>query len=333
MTDTIVQELGLKGPADLDGFDHSLGAAFAYGWSFFNRGTAGAAEGWQILSPVRGLSHGVPEINRLIHRQFRSRMLERAREKYRKIPALMGSEEIIYGDKVINVANHPRDKVYPLTGSAKYIANGEIGLVVGQYKTRKMKKMKGPPWLTQVEFSSQVGFTYDYSKRDFREESDPYLELAYALTVHKSQGSEFDMVICQPTAHRFAFSDSASLRVGQTRADSASLRFVPVMMSSHRGAPASPLTLGGVESSVSHGRRPLRESLDIRTLPPSRRPRPSRERQTGVTGRFPVRRAEPTFLADEMSAPADFLVNDAVSEERTSGRSDALSVRSYPGAS
>ena len=101
---------------------------------------------------------------------------------------------------------------------------------------------------------------------------------------------------CQPTAHRFVFSDSASLRVGQTRADSASLRLVPVMKSSHRGAPASPLTPSGVESSVSHGRRPLRESLDIRALPPSRRPRPSRERQTGVTGRFPVRRAEPTFL-------------------------------------
>ena len=128
---------------------------------------------------------------------------------------------------------------------------------------------------------------------------------------------------CQPTAHRFAFSDSASLRVGQTRADSASLRLVPVMKSSHRGAPASPLTPSGVESSVSHGRRPLRESLDIRALPPSRRPRPSRERQTGVTGRFPVRRAEPTFLADEMSAPADFQVNDAVTEERTSGRSNA----------
>ena len=132
---------------------------------------------------------------------------------------------------------------------------------------------------------------------------------------------------CQPTAHRFAFSDSASLRVGQARTDSASLRFVSVMMSSHHGAPDSPLTPGGVESSVSYDRRPLRESLNIRALPPSRRPRPSGERQTGVTGRFPERRAEPTFLADEMSAPADFQVNDAVSEERTSGRSDALSVR------
>ena len=133
--------------------------------------------------------------------------------------------------------------------------------------------------------------------------------------------------MCQPTAHRFAFSDSASLRFGQVRTDSASLRFVSGMMSSHRGAPDSPLTPGGVESSVSYGRRPLRESLNIRALPPSRRLRPSRERQTGVTGRFPVRRAGPTFLADEMSAPADFQVSDAVSEERTSGRSDALSVR------
>ena len=96
--------------------------------------------------------------------------------------------------------------------------------------------------------------------------------------------------------------------------DSASLRFVSVMMSSHRGAPDSPLTPGDVESSVSYGRRPLRESLDIRALPPGRQPRPSGERQTGVTGRFPERRAEPTFLADEMSAPADFQVNDAVSE-------------------
>ena len=141
--------------------------------------------------------------------------------------------------------------------------------------------------------------------------------------LRSASGNPIVFLYCQPTAHRFAFSDSAWLRVGQTRADSASLRLVPVMKSSHRGAPASPLTPSGVESSVSHGRRPLRESLDIRALPPSRRPRPSRERQTGVTGRFPVRRAEPTFLADEMSAPADFQVNDAVSEERTSGRSNA----------
>jgi len=190
--DTVVRELGLKGPDDLDGFDRSLGAVFGYGWSFFNRGNALAAESWQILSPVRGLSHGVPEINRLIHRHFRSRILERAREKYRKIPAPMGSEEITYGDKVINVVNHSRDRVYPAEKALKYIANGEIGLVIGQYKS---KNMKGLPWSIQIEFSSQVGVSYDFTKRDFSDDADAYLELAYALTVHKSQGSEFNLVI------------------------------------------------------------------------------------------------------------------------------------------
>jgi hypothetical protein len=104
----------------------------------------------------------------------------------------MGSEEITYGDKVINVVNHPRDRVYPADKALKYIANGEIGLVIGQYKS---KNMKGLPWSMQIEFSSQVGVSYDFTKRDFSEDAEAYLELAYALTVHKSQGSEFELVI------------------------------------------------------------------------------------------------------------------------------------------
>jgi hypothetical protein len=46
-----------------------------------------------------------------------------------------------------------------------------------------------------VEFSSQQGFTYDFYGSDFREEGEAALELAYALTVHKSQGSQFKLVI------------------------------------------------------------------------------------------------------------------------------------------
>jgi hypothetical protein len=58
---------------------------------------------------------------------------------------------------------------------------------------------KGLPdlrWKLEVEFSSQPGFKYDFiSRRDFAEEANPVLELAYGLTVHKSQGSEFGLVI------------------------------------------------------------------------------------------------------------------------------------------
>ena len=50
-------------------------------------------------------------------------------------------------------------------------------------------------WKLQVEFSSQPGFRYDFTSRDFGEESSPVLELVYALTVHKSQGSEFGTVV------------------------------------------------------------------------------------------------------------------------------------------
>ena len=50
-------------------------------------------------------------------------------------------------------------------------------------------------WKLEVEFSSQPGFKYGFTSRDFGEEGNAVLELAYALTVHKSQGSEFGTVI------------------------------------------------------------------------------------------------------------------------------------------
>jgi hypothetical protein len=55
--------------------------------------------------------------------------------------------------------------------------------------------MRGPPNIVKVEFSSQRGYTYDFYGSDFTEEGESTLELAYALTVHKAQGSQFKLVI------------------------------------------------------------------------------------------------------------------------------------------
>lgn len=200
LLDILVEELELKNVNDVETFDYSLGANLFGGLIYFRAGCAEKAESWQILSPVRAMTHGVAEVNRLVHKQFRSEMVQFARKRSyeRWIPKPMGSEEIVYGDKVMNLANHRRDKdrggslVYPREGAACYIANGEIGIVTGQ---RKSKKMNWVPNLLKVEFSSQKGFQYDFRPWEFGEEKPAPLELAYALTVHKAQGSEFSKVI------------------------------------------------------------------------------------------------------------------------------------------
>lgn len=201
----LVEELKLSGPADIAGFDARLGGEAWNQMRFFNPrrgdspGAAEAAEGWQVLSPVRSGAHGVPDLNRLIHRQFRQPMIDAARkERNRRFPKPMGAEEIVYDDKVINLVNtdpslwkNKHRKVYP-SKSDPYIANGEIGMTTGYFWKQGKPDFR---WKLEVEFSSQPGFKYDFTSRDFGEEGNPVLELAYALTVHKSQGSEFGTVI------------------------------------------------------------------------------------------------------------------------------------------
>ena len=76
--------------------------------------------------------------------------------------------------------NDGRAKAYPDGAGLNYVANGEIGVVVG--------RASKSPTFANVEFSSQVGATYGYRPSST---DDPPLELAWAVTVHKSQGSEF----------------------------------------------------------------------------------------------------------------------------------------------
>ena len=109
----------------------------------------------------------------------------------------MGPENIVYGDKVMNIRNHRHKDVYPeqfpegspFNNPVRFVANGEIGMVVGQFKKRgknfKVTKL-------EVEFSTQQGVKYGFGSRYLPKDGiDPILELAYAITVHKSQGSEF----------------------------------------------------------------------------------------------------------------------------------------------
>ena len=189
----VVDELRLNGTDDHEIFELRNGGNKKGDFIYFNRGGANKVEDWQILSPVKGMPYGVAALNRLVHRQFRQATIDFARRtRYRKIPKPLGPEEIVYGDKVICVANHRRWKVWPEENAQQYIANGEVGLHIGPFKTPKMKHA---PKNSNVEFSSQEKFSYTFYPNEFGDEASPILELAYALTVHKSQGSEFGTVI------------------------------------------------------------------------------------------------------------------------------------------
>ncbi len=199
LLDTLVADLRLKGIDDIAGFEDRLGATPWNEMRFFNFGCAQKAEDWQILSPVRAAVHGVPDLNRLVHKQFRQPMIDACRKpRFRKYPKPMGPEEIVYGDKVINVVNTDPSlpwfrhrRVYPEKENP-YIANGEIGMAVGFFWKRGLPDFR---WKLEVEFATQPKHKYDFTSKDFGEDGNPVLELAYALTVHKAQGSEFGTVI------------------------------------------------------------------------------------------------------------------------------------------
>ncbi len=187
----MADEIGMTSVADHEGFDLSLGGSKGDYGIFFNTGCAKYAESWQILAPVRNMPHGVMNINRLIHLKYRERLLQVS--KYfgtkKRIPKALGPENIIYGDKVINVINNSRDG-WPKDNCRNYVANGEIGIACGSYSAKKANDF------LHVEFASQKGYSYSYTDADFNEEAGTAcLELAYALTVHKAQGSQFNTVI------------------------------------------------------------------------------------------------------------------------------------------
>ncbi|MDH5771116.1 MAG: AAA family ATPase, partial [Candidatus Bathyarchaeota archaeon] len=140
-------------------------------------------ESWQILSPVRMRPFGTTEINRKIQRKYRKGLIESAK-RTRKMPNPFGDQQIVWTDKVIQLVNCARTAWHEGRKDG-YVANGEIGYVKFTSKGRKRYND-----CLDTAFSSQPPVTYRY----YRPEVDENLELAYAITVHKAQGSDFEVV-------------------------------------------------------------------------------------------------------------------------------------------
>ena len=170
------RHLGLSDARDVSGFNASLGIDDR-GWIPFD--APEGSEAWQILSPVRMHTYGVHDLNRWIQRNFRAAELETAAKPW---GTSLGDEHIVIRDKVIQNFNQQRDAYDGKASDTHYLANGEVGLLAPGNNG----------WLN-VLFAGRPNLRFGYRERDFPGGAGP-LELAYALTVHKSQGSEFRRV-------------------------------------------------------------------------------------------------------------------------------------------
>ena len=138
---------------------------------------------YQVLTPHRGEMHGVEALNSAIQDRVSA-------EAVRRYGTLSG---VTLFDKVIQVRNRSRSNpiwAYDLDARRRErieIFNGQIGFVSKHVSDRK----KGRYNLSRfsVRFAHKDNWIVDYAGAGEVEEN---LDLAYAVSIHKAQGSEFD---------------------------------------------------------------------------------------------------------------------------------------------
>ncbi len=169
-------------------------------------GDPNGAEAWQILSPVRRDVWGIDELNRWVQASWRGNELASARDTSKpRWVRPFGAAEIVRLDKVILSENGKR-RGYDWDERSQiddYLANGEIGLCDNDKRaTGRIKAGE----VMDIKFAGRGKRSYGFFRSEFGGETGPgIIEHAYALTVHKAQGSDFDIVIVVLPRGRMAF--------------------------------------------------------------------------------------------------------------------------------
>ena len=141
----------------------------------------------QVLTPMTKGSMGTLALNKKIQEHYN-------REAPNKKQLLSGQKIFRQGDRVIQKRNNYDLEVF----------NGDIGYIVDIDLSSQQ---------VVISFSGKKNTLVTYKKENLIE-----LDLAYAITIHKSQGSEFDAVIIPLATQHFKLLFKNLLYTGLTRA-------------------------------------------------------------------------------------------------------------------
>ena len=136
----------------------------AYGYSAF--------ENIQVLSPSKKGELGTAELNHKLQSALNPKSDDKAE-------AVIGSKTFRVGDKVMQIKNNYDILWYRENGeTGEGVFNGDIGIIERIDKKAKVIKINF--------YDKTATLTFEHASE---------LDFAYAVTVHKSQGNEFDAVV------------------------------------------------------------------------------------------------------------------------------------------
>lgn len=145
----------------------------------------------QILAPMYKGENGIDNLNRVLQNLFNPKSDEKKEIKLADITYRVG-------DKVIQLINNPDCNVY----------NGDIGYIKNIEENKKGKKA------TKEEITIDFDGNYVvYTKEDLY-----HIKHAYAMTIHKSQGSEFPHVILPISKNYYKMLYNKLIYTGVSRA-------------------------------------------------------------------------------------------------------------------
>jgi exodeoxyribonuclease V alpha subunit len=140
----------------------------------------------QVLSPMIRGSLGTASLNRMLQQAVNPRQQGRAE-------ITIGERVFRVGDRVIHRRNN-----YDLN-----VFNGDIGIITN---------------INNEALTLVVRFFQDAREVEYQREQITELEIAYAITIHKSQGSEFEVVIIPVLTQHFRMLFRNLIYTGITRA-------------------------------------------------------------------------------------------------------------------